>query len=88
MCENFQYLTIGSTQKNSIGIEIRTAKRISNLIPTHRLCRISNTLTDSKKIKKKPNRKKKNKAQDSIKIPLRYFKRREVLLISPNNLFK
>ena len=84
---SFQYRTIGRMQKTIPGIDIRTAKRKSNLIPIQKLCNIFERLAASKKIKKKLIRKKKNNVQDKNKTPPRYFNRREISPIYIKKLF-
>ncbi len=84
---SFQYWTIGRMQKTIPGIDIRTAKRKSNLIPIQKLCNIFERLAASKKIKKKLIRKKKNNVQDKNKTPPRYFNRREISPIYIKKLF-
>ena len=84
---SFQYRTIGRMQKTIPGIDIRTAKRKSNLIPIQKLCNIFERLVASKKIKKKLIRKKKNNVQDKNKTPPSYFNRREISPIYIKKLF-
>ena len=78
VCDSLQYRTIGMMQKTIPGIDIRTARRKSNLIPIQKLCKIFEAPVASKKIKKKLIRKKKNNVQDRNKTPPRYFNRREI----------
>ena len=85
--DNFQYRIIGRMQKTIPGVDIRTAKRKSNLIPIQKLCKIFERLAASKKIKKKLIRKKKNNVQDKNKTPPRYFNRREISPIYIKKLF-
>ena len=78
VCDSLQYWTIGRMQKTIPGIDIRTARRKSTLIPIQKLCKIFEAPAASKKIKKKLIRKKKNNVQDRNKTPPRYFNRREI----------
>jgi len=87
VCDSFQYRTIGRMQKTIPGIDIRTARRKSNLIPIQKLFKIFETLATSKKTKKKLIRKKKNNVQDRNKTPPRYFNRREIFPIYFKKLF-
>ena len=74
-------------QKNRLGIDIRTAKRKSNLIPIQKLCRILRVLASSKKIKKKTIRKKKNTVHDNANTLKIYFNLREIFPIFFNKKF-
>ena len=78
VCDSLQYWTIGRMQNTIPGIDIRTARRKSNLIPIQKLCKIFEAPAASKKIKKKLIRKKKNNVQDRNKTPPRYFNRLEI----------
>jgi len=74
-------------QKNRLGIDIRIAKRKSNLIPTQKLCRILRVLASSKKIKKKIIRKKKNNVHDNATTLKIYFNLREIFPMLFNKKF-
>ena len=87
VCDSLQYWTIGRMQKTIPGIDIRTARRKSNLIPIQKLCKIFEAPAASKKIKKKLIRKKKNNVQDRNKTPPRYFNRREIFSDIMKKLF-
>ena len=86
--DSFQYRTIGRMKNTKPGIDIRTARRKSNLMPIQKLCKIFEALAASKKIKKKLIRKKKNNVQDKNKTPPRYFNQRETSSIYFKKLFK